>query len=544
MVDYRTGLLLLTICWTGVDGQTLTESEPAVKKPGESHKLTCTTSGFTFSDYGMHWVRQAPGKGLEWIAYMYTDSSGKYYSQSVEGRFTISRDNSRQQLYLQMNSLKTEDSAVYYCARDYAFDYWGRGTDVTVTSGTTVSPTLFPLVQCASENNDKVTLGCLAQDFFPKSLQFQWTGGTNTPASVQYILGQNSPYKGVSVVQVSRSDAETFSYNCSITHPGGPKSVQVKYESPSPPTVTLLSMPSGDTQALVCTIEEFSPEKLSVKWKKNENDVSDFTDWVPKKIGNVYSAVSVLKVKNADWEKEAVYTCEVAHQGKTYKQKASKAPVTMTLNPPNPKKIFNNNQTELECIITGQDKTIVSETTITWQINGVNVTSSITGQTKSAGSQHSKTSTLTRDFSEWQKVNNVRCSANRDYMTPVIQDLTVHKGGVNPTVMVHVLSEEDIKGNSDVSLVCLVSSRELQDYYIAWSEDAGQRTGNYKDGITSPPQKTNNGYSVTSIYTITKEKWNQKGSVFTCNVWPAGRNDSMKSRGVSKALGNSIECDK
>ena len=86
-------------------------------QPGKSLKLSCVASGFTFSNYWMYWVRQAPGKGLEWVASIY-DSNNIRYADAVKGRFTISRDNAKNTLYLAMGSLKSEDTAMYYCARD------------------------------------------------------------------------------------------------------------------------------------------------------------------------------------------------------------------------------------------------------------------------------------------------------------------------------------------------------------------------------------------------------------------------------------------
>ncbi|MED6267057.1 hypothetical protein CHARACLAT_008319 [Characodon lateralis] len=421
-----------------------------------------------------------------------------------------------------------------------ALDYWGGGTRVTVTSELPVSPTVVPMVWLNSASGNKVTVSCLALDFYPQSLSFEWSDASGAQLdSVRYpVVGANNRFTEVSLVQVSRSEANLRSFQCSVIHPGGTKTVNAKRAS-STPKLTLLSATTGEGQTLVCTIEDFSPENLSVKWKKNGNEVHGHNEWPPKQLGDLYSAVSVLKVKSSDWNSEAVYSCEVTHLGKTCTKKTSKALFTVKLNPPSPKQMFSNKQVELECIISGQDNATVSGTEITWYINEDKcVRSNIREATKVEGHQYSKHSFLTYNYSDWRTVSKVRCSALAGDMGPFIQDLTVNKGdGTEPKVTVHLLHEKDIgqEASAEVTLVCLVSSNVVQDYYIAWTEDVGQSSSVYYDGITFPPGKTKNGYSVTSVYTTTKEKWNG-GYIFYCNVWPTGLENHMKSRGVSQAM--------
>ena len=103
---------------TGVHSQVqLQQSGPELVKPGASVKISCKASGYTFTSYWMHWVKQRPGQGLEWIGDIYPGSDSTNYNEKFKGKATLTVDKSSSTAYMQLSSLTSEDSAVYYCAR-------------------------------------------------------------------------------------------------------------------------------------------------------------------------------------------------------------------------------------------------------------------------------------------------------------------------------------------------------------------------------------------------------------------------------------------
>uniref|UniRef100_UPI0032B08EA6 monoclonal antibody MAD8-502 n=1 Tax=Homo sapiens TaxID=9606 RepID=UPI0032B08EA6 len=115
----------------------LVQSGAEVKKPGSSVKVSCKASGGTFSSYAINWVRQAPGQGPEWLGGIIPILDRVNYAQKFQGRVTITADELGGTAYMELTSLRSEDTAMYYCARlaDGPFDYWGQGTQVIVSSG-------------------------------------------------------------------------------------------------------------------------------------------------------------------------------------------------------------------------------------------------------------------------------------------------------------------------------------------------------------------------------------------------------------------------
>uniref|UniRef100_UPI00373FE4BB S2V29 Fab heavy chain n=1 Tax=Homo sapiens TaxID=9606 RepID=UPI00373FE4BB len=222
----------------------LVESGGSVVQPGRALRLSCAASGITFSSFGMYWVRQAPGKGLEWLGVIAYDGSNTYYADSVKGRFTISRDNSKNTLYLQMNSLRIEDTAVYYCAKDYypllsyyyGLDVWGQGTTVTVSSASTKGPSVFPLAPSSkSTSGGTAALGCLVKDYFPEPVTVSWNSGALTSGVHTFpaVLQSSGLYSLSSVVTVPSSSLGTQTYICNVNHKPSNTKVDKKVEPKS-----------------------------------------------------------------------------------------------------------------------------------------------------------------------------------------------------------------------------------------------------------------------------------------------------------------------
>ena len=66
----------------------------------------------------MHLVKKKNGQNLEWMGNVNPRTGSTEYTQKFQGQVSMTRDTSSSTVYMELSSLTSEDSAVYYSVRD------------------------------------------------------------------------------------------------------------------------------------------------------------------------------------------------------------------------------------------------------------------------------------------------------------------------------------------------------------------------------------------------------------------------------------------
>nr|ADA84145.1 anti-human CD21 immunoglobulin heavy chain [Mus musculus] len=371
----------------------LKESGPGLVAPSQSLSITCTVSGFSLTNYGVHWVRQPPGKGLEWLGMIWAGGSTNYNS-ALMSRLNINKDNSKSQVFLEMNSLQTDDTALYFCAReatsgyvDYAVDYWGQGTSVTVSSAKTTAPSVYPLAPvCGDTTGSSVTLGCLVKGYFPEPVTLTWNSGSLSSGVHTFpAVLQSDLYTLSSSVTVTSSTWPSQSITCNVAHPASSTKVDKKIEPRGPtikpcppckcPAPNLLGGPSvfifppkikdvlmiSLSPIVTCVVVDVSEDDpdVQISWFVNNVEVHTAqTQTHREDYNSTLRVVSALPIQHQDWMSGKEFKCKVNNKDlpapierTISKPKGSvRAPQVYVLPPPEEE--MTKKQVTLTCMVT------------------------------------------------------------------------------------------------------------------------------------------------------------------------------------------------
>nr|QLF98876.1 immunoglobulin M heavy chain [Micropterus salmoides] len=535
--------LLLLLAAGCVKCQQLTQPASVTVQPGQRLTITCQVS-YSVSSYWTAWIRQPAGKGLEWIGIGRVGQT-TYYKDSLKNKFSISLDSSSNRVTLNGQNVQPEDTAVYYCARRDgwgAFDYWGKGTMVTVSSANPTAPTVFPLMQCGSGTGDLVTLGCLATGFTPSSLTYTWSkNGAALTDFIQYPpVQKGNVYTGVSQIRVRRQDWDARqTFKCAVTHPAGNAEADVTRPLVicKLPTLVLASSEKENEVTFSCLAKDFSPNDYEFKWLKNEEDIPNkiYKIKTPSWDRNyengtkVYSAASFLAVPPSEWTEDSKFTC--VFEGKcegqntfvnsslTYRDttppEQCEGQVDIKITGPKLEDIFSNRKGTLECHVTANKPSVEK---IFWEDhNGKEMADA--SMTPPKGSVGPFTLPLEISYDEWSKgVKRVCIVEHTEVIDPVKQLYQRRNGGQTQRPSVFMLPPVEHTRKEMVTLTCYVKDFYPQEVLVSWLVDDEEADSKYKFYTTNPVEN-NGSYSAYGQLSLSLEQWKKNDVVYSCVVY-------------------------
>nr|AFN02400.1 immunoglobulin mu heavy chain [Rachycentron canadum] len=540
---FSVALLLLLAAGSCVKCQQLTQPASVTVQPGQRLTITCQVF-YSVSSYATAWIRQPAGKRLEWIGIARVGYTS-YYKDSLKHKFSIDLDSSNNRVTLNGQNMQPEDSAVYYCASRMvgdAFDYWGKGTMVTVTSATAKGPTLFPLIQCASGSASEVTLGCLATDFTPSSLTFTWKKDqTDLTDFIQYpSVQKGAMYTGVSQIRVRRQDWDAGqSFHCIATHVGGNDNVTIAkpLEFVLLPTLrALVSSDDANEATFSCFAKDFSPKDHEIKWLKHGMEISPqhtiqtFTGERRLENGTVlYSAANFLSLKTNELTENTELTClfklktsngdMFTNSSVTYNSKCVPGEigcivpdVNIDFEGPTLKDIFSKKKGTIKCHVTINKPSVDK---VFWEDQWGNELS------YTVDSSNGKKVIVSLDitYDEWSKGIKRFCVVEHsNFPEPIKKIYERHSGEHTVRPSVFMLPPVEHTKTNTVTLTCYVKDFFPEEVYVSWLVDDEAADSRYKFSTTNPVRQ-NGSYSAYGQLSLDADEWKNNKMVYSCVVY-------------------------
>ncbi|KAJ8363032.1 hypothetical protein SKAU_G00118630 [Synaphobranchus kaupii] len=415
---------------------------------------------------------------------------------------------------------------LYRC--DNAFDYWGKGTAVTVSTGVQQAPSVFPILACGSGSGGNVILGCMAKDFMPEDLTFKWTlkGGAALPDVHQYpSIQSGGKFTAVSYATVKEAEWNKQVYECSAEYQGTSTKVDFKKPITIPQKHALLYImaPSQDqlkhnnTVTLACLATEFYPKEHTFTWRDKGKKISEGITTVPavEMEGDKYSVTSFLRIPESQWkDMEANISCEFKHVAGDSKRTAGKTPadctksIVATVIPPSNEELFLNNKVVLKCKVTGNLDNIDK---VEWQkIDGTPLVS--TKETEGTSEMH----TLLVNFDEWANGTQFTCIVWHFESGDTIRMNYKRENGNEPQPpSVFILTPSEQTSSEKVTLICYAKGFFPKEVLFSWLAD--DKPVERTQFQTTQVVKTGRGYSVYSQLSISAAAW-ERGVMYTCMV--------------------------
>ncbi|KAM6112006.1 immunoglobulin lambda-1 light chain-like [Pterocles gutturalis] len=201
----------------------LTQPPSVSANLGETVRITCSGSSYSYGWY----QQKVPGTAPVTVIYSNTNRPS-----DIPSRFSGSKSGSTGTLTI--TGVQAEDEAVYYCGSwdsSSVCGVFGAGTLLTVRGQAVTKPTvfLFPPSSDQIATEEKATLVCLIENFYPGAVQVTWTrdgspitSGVETSQPQRQTGDTNGQYLASSYVTLNAAEWKSGeTYACQVSHEGG-----------------------------------------------------------------------------------------------------------------------------------------------------------------------------------------------------------------------------------------------------------------------------------------------------------------------------------